>query len=233
MKKLIAATFIALTATGVSAKDYEVSVGSYNLFEFASPVREAILPDDMRLADNPRYVNGNKGLLLNFEDYGKEFQMVISLANGKTHMVNVIPDSEIAGQTHRIGDFSAEVNRQSISNYKNPNADFLAVMSEKLSDLRANPKGFVDADHLPNPRMFRGQSKNGEVVGIVLEPVERLEGTVEGRKVFMDLFYLEVSGEVSAKDLDPSQFTEKGVGAITVTRDGRGRPYVLVVRNAA
>jgi hypothetical protein len=232
VKRFFVASVFALLSVSASAEDYRVAVGSYNLFEFPSPVREAILPDDIKLADKPRYVDGNKGVLLKFEHQDDVFQMVVTLADGATHMVDVVTDKGIGGQRYRIGDFSSKVNRKALSHGRNPNADFLGVMAEKLADLTSPPKGFVRAENRPSPRLFRGKSDSGEIIGIALDPVERLVGTVEGRKVYMDLYLMKVSGQVSHKDVDPSQFAEKGVGAVTITRDGKERPYVLIVRNA-
>lgn len=233
MKRIIMVSAISLLANSAFAADYPVSTKSYNLFEFPSAVEQAIIPDGIDLADNPRYVDGNKGVLLSFEEEQESFQMVVTLSDGTTHMVDVVPDDEISGQRHRIGDFSGEVVRRGLSHDRNPNADYLGVMSEKLSDLSSVPKGFLKTQSLPDVRMFRGKSNSGEDLGLVLDPVERLQGTIEGRKVYMDLFYLRISGDATATELDPSQFTEKGVGAITITRDAKDRPYVLIMRQAA
>lgn len=233
MKKLILTTAIALFASSASAKEYPVSTTSYNLFEFPEAVEQAIIPDGIDLKDDPRYVDGNKGLLLNFIEGEPPFQLVVTLVDGTTHMIDVVPRKAIEGQRYRIGDFSGEVVRDGGSHHRNPNADYLGVMAEKLANLSNVPKGFLKMSSLPDARMFRGRSDSGDVVGLVLDPVERLQGTIEGRKVYMDLYYLRISGDARATEIDPSQFTEQGVGAITITRDAKDRPYVLIVRQAA
>lgn len=237
MKKILVFIFFGLSVFSVSASEapseYSVGIDSFNLFEFPSPVREAILPEDAPLKGDARYVNGNKGVLLKFNKEASEpFQMVVMLKSGGTHMITLTPDDEIAGQSYKVGDFTKTVNRRALSSQSNPNADYLPVLAEKLARLNDIPKGFFVSETKPKARMFRGADGQNLPLGLVLQPIERLEGSVEGRKIYIDMFHVEASAELSAKDLDPSQFTEKGVGAITVTRDAEGETFLLIVRNA-
>lgn len=236
MKKLVLALALG-AASGVTVAEevstYEVGVGSFNMFQFPSPIRELVLPNDAPVAGDARYADGNKVVLLRFKAGADDpFQMVVMLKDETTHMIDLDPEEDAGAKKYRIGDFTTTVDRKALSNQSNPNADYLPVISEKLARLDTIPDGFFMADSQPETRMFRGESDNGEPVGIVLSPVERLEGSVEGRKVFMELFHVKSSSGVDPKNIDPSQFSEKGVGAVTVTRDAKGETFVLIVRKA-
>jgi len=234
-KRLLLSLAMAGCVASVSAQAETLTVGtgSFNLFKFPSPITEVVLPNDAPVKGQARYADGNKKLLLNFEDSADApFQMVVITRDGQSYMVNLDLEKNVGGKEHQIGDFSGEINRQSISNQSNPNSDFLPVMAEKLGNLGGTPRGFVESTDLPETRMFRGQSEDGLPVGVVLEPVERLNGTVEGRKVQLELYFVLSSEGLNPNNLDPSQFSGPKVGAITVTRDGEGKHFVLMVRNA-